>query len=577
MKIQAAEAMINVLIDWGVDHIYGIPGSSTNSLMRALKVKEDQIQYIQVRHEEGGALAASVDAKLTGKIGVAFGSGGPGHTHLINGMYDAKFDKVPMLVIAASTHSKNLTTDYFQEMDPVPLYTDVSVFNRMVLNPQELPRVVDQAIRTAYRDRGVAVVHVPVDIGYAEIDDTYISSAHAYKVTHPLHHPEDITTALELIKEAQRPVIFAGRGTHHAREELRELSEKYSIPVMLTFLGKGAMDDIHPNFLGQLGRLGSKPSMEAIDKTDLIIMIGAEYPFGRDYFDQSIKSIQINTDPVALGKRLPSTLGILGDSKAVMRDLIEAGEAIETTKWLKANQINRKNWLTWIHKFEDSHEVPMRPEPVMKALNNFADDDAIFIVDVGNNVILASRELMFTGKQQVTTSGTFATMGIGLPGGIAAKLSYPDRQVITLSGDGAMAMMMQEYMTQLRYNLPIINLVLCNESFGFIQVAQETENKETFGVDLKPADYAKFAEAMGGIGYRAETYDELVDALNKSKDSKIPVIIDIKVANVSHLPAHQLVLDSDYHTPEDIEAFIEKYEVSDMPVLREILHSLDNQ
>lgn len=576
MKIQAAEAMINVLIDWGVDHIYGIPGSSTNSLMRALKVKEDQIQYIQVRHEEGGALAASVDAKLTGKIGVAFGSGGPGHTHLINGMYDAKFDKVPMLVIAASTHSKNLTTDYFQEMDPVPLYTDVSVFNRMVLNPQELPRVVDQAIRTAYRDRGVAVVHVPVDIGYAEIDDTYISSAHAYKVTHPLHHPEDITTALELIKEAQRPVIFAGRGTHHAREELRELSEKYSIPVMLTFLGKGAMDDIHPNFLGQLGRLGSKPSMEAIDKTDLIIMIGAEYPFGRDYFDQSIKSIQINTDPVALGKRLPSTLGILGDSKAVMRDLIEAGEAIETTKWLKANQINRKNWLTWIHKFEDSHEVPMRPEPVMKALNNFADDDAIFIVDVGNNVILASRELMFTGKQQVTTSGTFATMGIGLPGGIAAKLSYPDRQVITLSGDGAMAMMMQEYMTQLRYNLPIINLVLCNESFGFIQVAQETENKETFGVDLKPADYAKFAEAMGGIGYRAETYDELVDALNKSKDSKIPVIIDIKVANVSHLPAHQLVLDSDYHTPEDIEAFIEKYEVSDMPVLREILHSLDN-
>ncbi|NLC41571.1 MAG: pyruvate oxidase [Erysipelothrix sp.] len=574
-KIQAAEAMVRVITDWGVDHIYGIPGSSTNSLMRALKLYEDKIQYIQVRHEEGGALAASVDAKLTGKIGVAFGSGGPGHTHLINGMYDAKFDRVPMLVIAASTHSKNLTADYFQEMDPVPLYTDVAVYNRMVLNPIELPRVIDQAIRTAYRDRGVAVVHVPVDIGYAEIEDTYVSSAHAYEMTYPLHRPQDITKTLELIKEAKRPVIFAGRGTHHAREELRELSEKYSIPVMLTFLGKGAMDDAHPNFLGQLGRLGSKSSMEAIEKTDLIIMVGAEYPFGRDYFNQSVKSVQINTDPVALGKRLPSTLGILGDSKAVMRDLINAGEAIPPNNWLKANQINRKNWLNWIQTFENSDAVPMRPEPVMKALNELANDDAIFIIDVGNNVILSSRELMFTGKQQVTTSGTFATMGIGLPGGIAAKLSYPDREVFTLSGDGAMAMMMQEYMTQVRYKLPIINLVLANESYGFIQVAQETENKETFGVDLPYADYAKFAEAMGGVGYHVENYDQLVEAIKEAKTLDVPVIIDIKVANVSHLPAHNLVLDTEYHSEEAIANFIKKYEVFDMPVLREILADLE--
>lgn len=573
-KIQAAEAMVRVITDWGVDHIYGIPGSSTNSLMRALKIYEEDIQYIQVRHEEGGALAASVDAKLTGKIGVCFGSGGPGHTHLINGMYDAKFDKVPMLVIAASTHSKNLTTDYFQEMDPVPLYTDVSVFNRMVLNPQELPRVIDQAIRTAYRDRGVAVVHVPVDIGYAEIDDNYTSSAHAYEVTYPLHRQEDIVKAYDLIKEAKRPVIFAGRGTHHAREELKELSEKLKIPVMLTFLGKGAMDDAHPNYLGQLGRLGTKPSMEAIEKTDLIIMIGAEYPFGRDYFDQSTKSIQINTDPVALGKRLPSTLGILGDSKAVMRDLIDLADEHPDNDWLEANQINRKNWLTWIHKFEDSDLTPMRPEPIMKALNELADDDAIFIIDVGNNVILSSRELMFTGKQQHTTSGTFATMGIGLPGGIAAKLSYPDRQVFTLSGDGAMAMMMQEYMTQLRYKLPIINLVIANESYGFIQVAQETENKETFGVDLPVADYAMFAEAMGGKGYTALNYQEVYDAIKEAKDLDIPVIIDIKVDNVSHLPAHKLVLDPEYHDQKDIDDFIEKYEVTDMPVLSEILKSV---
>lgn len=181
---------------------------------------------------------------------------------------------------------------------------------------------------------------------------------------------------------------------------------------------------------------------------------------------------------------------------------------------------------------------------------------------------------MFTGKQQHTTSGTFATMGIGLPGGIAAKLSYPDRQVFTLSGDGAMAMMMQEYMTQLRYKLPIINLVIANESYGFIQVAQETENKETFGVDLNVTDYAMFAEAMGGKGYTALNYQEVYDAIKEAKDLDIPVIIDIKVDNVSHLPAHKLVLDPEYHDQKDIDDFIEKYEVTDMPVLSEILKSV---
>ena len=574
-KIQAAEAMVRILTEWDVDHIYGIPGSSTNSLMRALKVYEDKLQYIQVRHEEAGALAASVDAKLTGKIGVCFGSGGPGHTHLINGMYDAKFDRVPMLVITGSTHTRNLGTDYFQEMDPVPLYSDVSVFNRFVTEAEQLPFVIDNAIRTAYRENGVAIVHVPVDVGYTEIDDNYISSANAFEKAYPQHRAVDIDKAVHLIQEAKRPVIFAGRGTHHAQDELRELSEKFAMPVVLTFLGKGAMPDAHPNMMGQLGRLGSKSSNEAIQDTDLIVMVGAEYPFGREMFPQDIKSIQINIDPKTIGKRLPATVGILGDSKAVMREIIEKGQAIAPTQWLKANQINRKNWLDWIHHFENDLSVPMRPEPIMKALNETADDDAIFIVDVGNNVILSSRELMFTGKQKLTTSGIFATMGIGTPGGIAARLSYPEREVYTLSGDGAFAMMMQEYMTQLKYNLPMVNIVICNESYGFIQVAQEMENKDTLGVDLTPMDYAKFAEACGGVGYHVETYDELMDALTKSKGTQVPVIIDVKVANVRHLPAHAIVLDESLYSKEEVATFKEKYEVFGMPVLREILKDLN--
>ncbi|WZU02362.1 hypothetical protein MGH68_05035 [Erysipelothrix sp. D19-032] len=215
-----------------------------------------------------------------------------------------------------------------------------------------------------YRENGVAIVHVPVDVGYTEIDDNYISSANAFEKAYPQHRAVDIDKAIHLIQEAKRPVIFAGRGTHHAQDELRELSEKFAMPVVLTFLGKGAMPDAHPNMMGQLGRLGSKSSNEAIQDTDLIVMVGAEYPFGREMFPQDIQSIQINIDPKTIGKRLPATVGILGDSKAVMREIIEKGQAIAPTQWLKANQINRKNWLDWIHHFEDDLSVPMRPNPL---------------------------------------------------------------------------------------------------------------------------------------------------------------------------------------------------------------------
>lgn len=577
MKIQAAEAMVKVLTDWGVDHIYGIPGSSTNSLMRALKLNADKIKYIQVRHEEAGALAASVDSKLTGKIGVCFGSGGPGHTHLINGMYDAKFDKVPMLVIAGSTSSTNLNTDYFQEMDPVPLYSDVAVYNRMVTNPEVLPFVIDHAIRVAYKERGVAIVHVPVDVGYLEIEDDHVTSAKDFKVNHPIADQESIADAIRLIYSAKKPVIFAGRGTLHAREELKELSEKYKIPVILSFLGKGAIDDLHPNFLGNLGRLGSKSAKEAIEKTDLIIQIGAEYPFGQEYFPQNVKSIQINTDSTTFGKRLPATVSILGDSKKVMSDIIKRGVELPETSWLKANRINRENWLKWLYCLQDSKKLPMRPEPIMKALNKTASDDAIYIVDVGNSVILTSRGLFFTGKQKLTTSGTFATMGIGIPGGIAARLSYPDREVYTISGDGAFSMMMQDLITQVKYKLPMVNLVICNESYGFIEVAQESANNDTLGVDLYDVDYAKFAESCGAIGYTVKTYEELVEALNKSKGTKVPVVIDIKVENIRHLPGHQLVLDSTKFTEKEIKEFKEKYDVYDMPVLKDILNDIEKE
>lgn len=575
-KIQAAEAMIKVLHDWGVDHIYGIPGSSMNSVMRALKLYDDKIKYIQVRHEEAGALAASVDAKLTGKIGVCFGSGGPGHTHLINGMYDAKFDQVPMLVIAGSTSSTNLNTDYFQEMDPVPLYTDVAVYNRMVTNPQALPFVIDHAIREAYNKKGVAIVHVPVDIGYAEIDDNHVSTAKDYKTNYPVPSHDDVAEAIKLIYRAKKPLIFAGRGTLHAKEELTEFSEKYQIPVITSYLAKGAVDEFHLNYLGTLGRLGTKPSKEAIEETDLLILIGAEYPFGQEYFPQHIKSIQINIDSTTFGKRLPATVSLLGDSKQVLSEMNYRGSNLRDSNWLKANQLNRQVWLNWVLKMQNNEDDPMRPEPIMKALNETANDDAIFIVDVGNSVILTSRGLFLKEKQQMTTSGIFATMGIGVPGGMAAHLSYPHREVYTISGDGAFSMMMQDLITQVKYKMPIVNLVICNKSYGFIEIAQEMANNDTLGVDLLDVDYATFAEAVGAIGYSVTTYEELTEALRKSKNTKTPVVIDIKVQNIRHLPGNDLRFDQDKYSEEEINAYLEKYHTPYMKTLKQYLKELED-
>ncbi len=570
--IKSGIAMLNILESWGVDHVYGIPGGSFNSIMNAFYEKQDSMRFIQVRHEEVGAIAAAADAKLTGKIGVCFGTAGPGATHLFNGLYDAQMDKVPVLALIGQVPSTSMNYNAFQEMNENPMFVDVSVYNRTVMNPQSLPFIVDEAIRKAYEYKGVSVVTIPVDYGFDDIPDVNISSAKNHRIGFQMPDPKDIDAAVELIERSERPVMYVGQGARGAKDEIIALSEHFSMPIVLTVLAKGIIPDNTENYMGMAARVSTKPANESLQESDLILFIGSDFPFARIFFPADVKFIQVDINPSKLGSRHKTDVAILGDAKETMKQFISKGKKKPVTKFLEANRQNRRNWMDWLHSFEDRDDVPLRAEPVFKEINRIATDDAIFITDVGNVTIHAIRLLDMNGEgQQFTTSGLFATMGYGIPGGIAAKLSYTGRQVFTLSGDGGFAMVMQDIITQVKYKLPVINIVFSNDSFGFIEAEQEDTKQPKYGVNLTGADYAKIGEAMGAKSFTVTHREQLQQVFDEARDSDIPVVIDIKMENKRPFPAEAFVLDIEKFGKEKVEAFKKRYEVQDMPLLKYLL------
>ncbi|MCD8260733.1 MAG: hypothetical protein LUD15_03965 [Bacteroides sp.] len=290
-KIKSGIAMLDVLESWGIDHIYGIPGGSFNSTMDALYDKRNSIRYIQVRHEEVGAMAAAADAKLIGKIGVCFGTADPGATHLFNGLYDAQLDHVPVLALVGQVASTAMNLNAFQEMNENPMFVDVSIYNRTVMNPQSLPFIIDEAIRRAYEHKGVAVVTLPVDYGFTNIVEVDVSSAKNHRTGFPLPDDKDIKEVIKLIQESDRPVLYIGHGTRGATEEVLALAQHFSMPIITSVLAKGIIPDNHPYLMGTAARAATKSANEALAASDLILFIGSDFPFARIFFPQHVKFI----------------------------------------------------------------------------------------------------------------------------------------------------------------------------------------------------------------------------------------------------------------------------------------------
>ena len=573
-KITASAAMLNVLKTWGVDTIYGIPSGTLSSLMDALAEDKD-IRFLQVRHEETGALAAVMQAKFGGSIGVAVGSGGPGATHLINGVYDAAMDNTPFLAILGSRPNNELNMDAFQELNQNPMYNGIAVYNKRVAYAEQLPKVIDEACRAAVSKKGPAVVEIPVNFGFQEIDENsyYGSGSYERSFIAPALNEVEIDKAVEILNNAERPVIYAGYGGVKAGEVITELSRKIKAPIITTGKNFEAFEWNYEGLTGSAYRVGWKPANEVVFEADTVLFLGSNFPFAEVYqaFKNTEKFIQVDIDPYKLGKRHALDASILGDAGQAAKAILDKVNPVESTPWWRANVKNNQNWRDYMNKLEGKTEGELQLYQVYNAINKYADEDAIYSIDVGNSTQTSTRHLHMTPKNMWRTSPLFATMGIEIPGGIAAKKDNPDRQVWNIMGDGAFNMVYPDVITNVQYNLPVINVVFTNDEYAFIKNKYEDTNKHLFGVDFTNADYAKIAEAQGAVGFtvnRIEDIDAVVaEAVKLNKEGKT-VVIDARITQHRPLPVEVLELDPKLHSEEAIKAFKEKYEAEELVPFR---------
>lgn len=584
-KISAGLAALKVMSGWGVHTMYGIPSGTLSGLMNAMGDPENKIKFLQVKHEEVGAMAAVMQWKFGGKLGVAVGSGGPGATHLINGLYDAAMDNIPVLAILGSKPVRELNMDSFQELNQNPMYDNIAVYNRRVATAEQLPHLVDDAIRTAIAKRGVAVLEVPADFGFTEIDADSLYSTPLYSsgVTYKEYKSapvdeSDISAAVDILNQAKRPVIYAGIGTMGHGSAVQALSRKMKAPIITTGKNFETFDWYFEGFTGSTFRVGWKPANEAILEADNVLFVGTNFPFSEveGTFRNVNKFIQIDNNPAMLGKRHQNDVAILGDAGEAIAAILAKVSPVNDSPWWQANVANVKNWRDYMNKLEQKTEGDLQAYQVYNAINKYAADDAIFSIDVGNVTQMSVRHLHMTDKNMWRTSPLFATMGIGLPGGIGAKNTYPDRQVWNLMGDGAFSMTYPDVVTNVRYKLPVINVVFTNTEYGFIKNKYEDTNTYNFGVDFTDVDYAKIAEAQGAVGLtvsRIEDIDQVMkEALDYYNQGRV-VVVDAKITKDRPIPVETLKLDTNLYSESVVEAYKEKYEAQDLVPFREYLEA----
>ncbi|WP_077309867.1 pyruvate oxidase [Terribacillus halophilus] len=522
------------LVDWGVDHVYGIPGDSVNEFISDLHRKEEDLKFIQVRHEEAGALAAAAYAKLTGKLGVCLSIAGPGAVHLMNGLYDAREDKAPVLAIVGQVKSHELGTGAFQEVKLEQMFEDVAVFNERAESFEQLPDLMNQAIRKAYANSGVSVLVVPDDLFAQKHPENSGKTSANYAKPRISPSKQDLQEAIKLINNAKKPVILAGRGTKHARAELITFAEHIKSPIILSLLAKGVIPDMHSYNLGQNGQIGTTPSYEAIQEADLLLLAGTTFPY-RAFLPDNVPAIQIDIEPSTIGSIYPIQVGLPGDTKEVLAELTATTEEKQETAFIEKYQDKMKEWHTQLQKQKKREESPIQPPQIMYALEKNMDKDAVISSDVGNVTVWTTRYLPLT-QQEFVVSGRLATMGCGLPGAIAAKMAYPDKQAIAICGDGGFSMNMQDFVTAVKYDLPVKVIVLNNSQLGLIKFEQATIGSANYGIDMGEMNFAKFGESCGGEGYRVEKFEDLETSLKQAFLSDKPAVIDVVIEDLAPLP-----------------------------------------
>ena len=529
-KKKVADLLVDVLAEAGVRQIYGVSGDSLNGITDSIRAKE-QIQWIHVRHEETAAFAAGAEAHLTGRLAVCAGSCGPGNLHLINGLYDCHRSRVPVLAIAAQIPSHEIGSGYFQETHPEHLFAQCSHYCELVSQPEQMPRVLEIAMQTALSRRGVAVIAIPGDVALRDAVEQQ-PRLHFPKPTPRVCPAEDEIAALaKILNDSKKTTIFGGAGCAGAHTELIELAGKLNAPIVHAMRGKEFIEYDNPFDVGMTGLLGFSSGYHAMMNCDVLLMIGTDFPY-QQFFPENATIVQIDLRGEQLGRRTKVDYGFVGDTKTTLQALLPKLGQNNDEQHLKASREHYQKARKGLDELATSEagRKPIHPQYVVRVLDELAAKDAIFSCDVGTPTIWAARYLTMNGQRRLLGSFNHGSMANALPQAIGAQVSHPGRQVVSLSGDGGLAMLMGDLLSLRQLQLPVKMIVFNNSSLAFVELEMKAAGILDFGTDLHNPDFAKMAEAAGLLGLTADTPDQVRPMLTQALGHDGPALVEVRVS-----------------------------------------------
>jgi pyruvate dehydrogenase (quinone) len=529
MAKKVAEIFIETLVSAGVKRVYGVAGDSLNGLTDTIRKSKD-IQWMHVRHEEVAAFAAGAEAHLTDQLAVCAGSCGPGNLHLINGLYDCHRSRVPVLAIAAQIPSIEIGSGYFQETHPEHLFKDCSHYCELVSQPDQIPRILGIAMRTALSKRGVAVVVIPGDVGLRECTGPALSLG--IQDFAPIMRPssDELDAAAAILNKATKITILGGAGCKGAHDELIALAEKLRAPIVHALRGKEFIEYDNPYDVGMTGLLGFSSGYHAMMNCEVLLMLGTDFPY-QQFYPRNAKIIQVDRLGEQIGRRTRVDLGLIGHVKDTLEVLTPRLSGNLDGSFLDACRNHYKDARKGLEDLavDEPGRTPLHPQYVARVLDELAAEDAVFTCDVGTPTVWAARYLTMNGKRRLLGSFTHGSMANALPQAIGAQASHPERQVITLSGDGGLAMLLGDLLTLRQLKLPVKLVVFNNNALGFVELEMKAAGLIDYGTELVNPDFAKLAESAGIFSARVERTEELTPALTAALAHDGPALVEVLV------------------------------------------------
>ncbi|MCQ6960798.1 thiamine pyrophosphate-dependent enzyme [Mucilaginibacter aquariorum] len=524
---KVADQMVEMLVNAGIKRIYAVTGDSLNEVNDAVR-RDGSIQWIHVRHEEAGAYAAGAEAQLTGNLACCAGSSGPGHVHLINGLYDAHRSGAPVIAIASTVASFEYGTEYFQETNTIKLFDDCSHYNQVATTPKQFPRMLQAGIQAALHRKGVSVIGVPGDLTSMDSEEITTSTQNFDPIAVTRPSDEDLAKLAELLNHHKKITMFCGIGAADAHDEVVALSQKLKAPVAYSFRSKMDIQYANPNEVGMTGLLGLPSAYHSMHESDLLLLLGTDFPY-TPFMPTDCKIVQIDIKPERIGRRAKVDVGLSGSVKDTLTALLPQIDQQEDDSFLKA-QLEfyghvKKNMKTYID--DTGKKENIHPEYIASLIDELAANDAIFTVDTGMSCVWGSRYINATGKRKMIGSFNHGSMANAMPQAIGAALAMPGRQVIALCGDGGISMLLGDLATITQYNLPIKIIVFNNRSLGMVKLEMEVAGLPDWQTEMHNPDFAMVAKAMGIKGITIKDPDEAKQGLIEALIYKGPALINI--------------------------------------------------